>query len=167
SPATKVGRSFPMEHIMASTRVNAEEGATEIMLASEDMFLYEQGSNFTPNIPALINLFKSVKSVSGIETLQTSHITMAPVVRHPELIPEITPYLVPFSHVHHETSTDPNKKMINPIIGLETGSPRMFDTFMKGKAYPYKAHQWPDVILKGMELLNRHNWQPFCTFIIV
>ncbi|MBV9242584.1 MAG: B12-binding domain-containing radical SAM protein [Acidobacteria bacterium] len=166
SPATKVGRSFPMEHIMASTRVNAEEGATEIMLASEDMFLYEQGPNFTPNIPALINLFDSVKSVPGIETLQTSHITMAPVVRHPELIPAITPYLVPFSHVHHETSTDPNKKMINPIIGLETGSPRMFDTFMKGKAYPYKAHQWPDVILKGMEILNRHNWQPFCTFII-
>jgi radical SAM superfamily enzyme YgiQ (UPF0313 family) len=37
---------------------------------------------------------------------------------------------------------------------------------MKGKAYPYKAHQWRDVTLKGMEILNRHNWFPFCTFII-
>jgi hypothetical protein len=37
---------------------------------------------------------------------------------------------------------------------------------MKGKAYPYKAHQWRDVVLKGMEILNRHNWFPFCTFII-
>src|SRR2546430_5450220 len=37
---------------------------------------------------------------------------------------------------------------------------------MKGKAYPYKAHQWRDVVLKGMETLNKHNWFPFCTFII-
>lgn len=166
SPATKVGRSFPMEHILANARVNAEEGATEIMLASEDMFLYEQYPNFTPNTDALINLFKQVKAVPGIETLQTSHITMAPVVRHPDLIERLTPYTVPFSHLHHDDSTDPNKCVIDPIIGLETGSPRLFDKYMKGKAYPYKAHQWRDVILKGMEILNRHNWYPFCTFII-
>lgn len=166
SPATKVGRSFPMEHILGSARINAEEGATEIMLASEDMFLYEQGPNFTPNTDALIDLFRAVKAVPGIETLQTSHITMAPVVRHPDLIERLSPYVVPYSHLHHEDSTDPNKCVIDPIIGLETGSPRLFDTFMKGKAYPYKAHQWHDVVLKGMEILNRNNWYPFCTFII-
>lgn len=166
SPATKVGRSFPLEHILANARVNAAEGATEVMLASEDMFLYEQYPNFTPNTDALINLFKSVKDVPGIETLQTSHITMAPVVRHPDLIERLTPYVVPYSHLHHDDSTDPNKCVIDPIIGLETGSPRLFDKYMKGKAYPYKAHQWRDVILKGMEILNKHNWYPFCTFII-
>lgn len=166
SPATKVGRSFPLEHIIANARVNAAEGATEMMFASEDMFLYEQGPNFTPNTDALINLFKSVKAIPGIETLQTSHITMAPVVRHPGLIEELSPYVVPYSHLHHNDSTDPNKCVIDPIIGLETGSPKLFDTFMKGKAYPYKAHQWRDVVLKGMEILNRNNWYPFCTFII-
>ena len=138
-----------MEHILANARVNAGEGATEVMLASEDMFLYEQGPNFTPNTDALINLFKTVKAVPGIETLQTSHITMAPVVRHPDLIERLTPHVVPFSHLHHDDSTDPNKCVIDPIIGLETGSPRLFETFMKGKAYPYKAHQWQDVVLKG------------------
>lgn len=166
SPATKVGRSFPLEHILESARVNAEEGATEVMLASEDMFLYEQYSNFTPNTEALINLFKSVKAIPGIETIQTSHITMAPVVKHPDLIERLTPHVVPYSHLHHDDSTDPNKCIADPIIGLETGSARLFDTFMKGKAYPYKAHQWRDVILKGMEILNKNNWYPFCTFII-
>jgi radical SAM superfamily enzyme YgiQ (UPF0313 family) len=166
SPATKVGRSFPMEHILANTRVNAEEGATEVMLASEDMFLYEQFPNFTPNTDALINLFKSVKEVPGIQTIQTSHITMAPVVRYPDLIERLTPYVVPFSHLHHEDSTDPNKCIADPIIGLETGSPRLFDIYMKGKAYPYKSHQWHEVVLKGMEILNRYNWYPFNTFII-
>lgn len=165
-PATKVGRSFPLEHIMESVRVNAREGATEIMLATEDMFLYEQLPNFETNTPALEKMLKSVMSVPGVETLQMSHITMAPVVKDPTIIERLTPLIVPYSHVQHKESTDADQRMTDPIIGLETGSPRLFDIFMKGKAYPYKAHQWRDVVLKGMEILNRHNWFPFCTFII-
>src|SRR2546423_2329150 len=166
SPATKVGRSFPLEHIIASTEINAREGATEIMFSSEDMFLYEQLPNFTPNIPALETMFRAVKAVPGVETLQTSHITMAPVVKDPSIIERLTPLLVPYSHVQHKDSTDPDQRAADPIIGLETGSARLFNTYMKGKAYPYKGHQWRDVVLKGMEILNRHNWFPFCTFII-
>jgi len=166
SPATKVGRSFPLEHILASAEVNAREGATEVMIASEDMFLYEQLPNFIPNVPALENLFKSVMAVPGIETLQTSHITMAPVVKDPTVIERLTPLVVPYSHVQNIGSTDSDHRYIDPIIGLETGSPRIFEQFMKGKAYPYKPNQWRDVVLKGMEILNRHNWFPFCTFII-
>src|SRR5438309_5630152 len=60
SPATKVGRSFPLEHIVESVKVNAREGATEIMISSEDMFLYEQLPNFETNVPALEELFKSI-----------------------------------------------------------------------------------------------------------
>src|SRR5690349_14732157 len=166
SPATKVGRSFPLEHIIASAEVNAREGATEVMLASEDMFLYEQLPNFETNVPALEKLFSSVAAVPGIETIQTSHITMAPVVKDPSIIERLTPLIVPYSHVRHKASSDLEQKVADPIIGLETGSARLFNTYMKGKAYPYKAHQWRDVILKGMEVLNRHNWFPFCTFII-
>jgi hypothetical protein len=136
------------------------------MLASEDMFLYEQLPSFVTNTPALESLLKSVASVPGIETIQTSHITIAPVVKDPSVIERLTPWVVPYSHLHHDDSTDPAKCIADPIIGLETGSPRLFETYMKGKAYPYKAHQWRDVILKGMEILNRHNWYPFCTFII-
>ena len=166
SPATKVGRSFPLEHIVESTRVNVEEGATEVMLTSEDMFLYEQLPNFGTNVPAMEKMFKAVLSVPGLETIQLTHITMAPVVKDPTVIERLTPLCVPYSHLTHEDSTDPDKKIVDPIIGLETGSPRLFDQYMKGKAYPYKAYQWRDVVLKGMEILNRHNWYPFNTFII-
>jgi len=166
SPATKVGRSFPLEHIIASAEINAREGATEVMLASEDMFLYEQLPNFETNVPALEKLFRSVASVPGIKTIQTSHITIAPVVKDPSVIERLTPLVVPYSHLRHKDSTDVDQRVADPIIGLETGSARLFNTYMKGKAYPYKAHQWRDVVLKGMEILNRHNWFPFCTFII-
>jgi radical SAM superfamily enzyme YgiQ (UPF0313 family) len=165
-PATKVGRSFPLEHILQGVEMNAREGATEVMLASEDMFLYEQLSNFETNTPALEKLFGSVAAVPGIQTIQTSHITIAPVVKDPSIIERLTPFIVPYSHLKHDDSTDANKCIADPIIGLETGSSRLFDIFMKGKAYPYRAKQWRDVVLKGMEILNKHNWFPFCTFII-
>ena len=166
SPAVKVGRSFPLEHILENARVNVREGATEVMLVSEDLFLYEQLPNFVPNIPALERLFRSVVSVPGLKTIQLSHITLAPVVRDPTVIERLTPWTVPYSHCRHKESTEPNRHVVDPIIGLETGSARLFETYMKGKAYPYKASQWRDVVLKGMEILNRHNWFPFCTFII-
>ncbi len=165
-PATKVGRSFPLEHILESVRVNASEGADSVLLASEDMFLYEQLPNFETNVPALERLFKGIVSVPGIKLIQTSHITMAPVVKDPSIVERLAPLIVPYSHVQHKSSTHPDKRAADPIIGLETGSARLFDTYMKGKAYPYKAHQWRDVILKGMETLNRHNIFPMCTFIL-
>lgn len=165
-PATKVGRSFPLEHIVEGARVNVSEGATEIMLTSEDMFLYEQLPNFVTNTDALERMIRAVLAVDGLETIQLTHITMAPVVKDPTVIERLTPLTVPYSHLEHAESTDPNSKIVDPIIGLETGSPRLFEQYMKGKAYPYKAHQWRDVVLKGMEILNRHNWYPFNTFII-
>src|SRR5262249_11917038 len=134
SPAVKVGRSFPLDHILESVRVNVQEGATEVMLTSEDMFLYEQLPNFVTNTSALEELFRSVLSVEGVKTIQLSHITIAPVVKDPTVIERLTPLTVPYSHLRHTDSTDPNKCIVDPIIGLETGSPRLFDTFMKGKA---------------------------------
>src|SRR5260370_39818656 len=111
-------------------------------------------------------MLKDVKSVPGVETFQMSHITMAPVVNDPTVVERLTPLIVPFSHVQHKESTDPDRRMTDPIIGLETGSPRLFDIFMKGNAYPSKAHQWRDVGLKGMQTLKKHSWCSFCTFII-
>ena len=165
-PATKVGRSFPLDHILESARVIAGEGGNEVLIATEDMFLYEQLPNFETNVPALETLFRGIASVPGIEIIQTSHITMAPVVKDPSIVERLAPLIVPYSRAQHKYSTHPDKRIADPIIGLETGSARLFDTYMKGKAYPYKSHQWRDVVLKGMEILNRHNIFPFCTFIL-
>src|ERR1041384_8281023 len=106
-PATKVGRSFPIEHIVEGVKVNAREGAEEVLLASEDMFLYEQLPNFETNVPALERLFKSIAFVEGIKSIQTSHITMAPVVKDPSIVERLAPLMVPYAHVQHKSSTHP------------------------------------------------------------
>lgn len=166
SIALRKGRSLPLEHILENVRVQVANGADTIMVTTEDIFLYEQGPKFDTNVPALKKLFKSISEVPGVRHVMLSHGTMSPIVRNPEVIEELSPYAVDFSTHRHPASTHHDKRYASLFIGLETGSPRLFNQFMKGKAYPYKAEQWHDVVLKGMDILNKHNWFPFCTFII-
>jgi radical SAM superfamily enzyme YgiQ (UPF0313 family) len=166
SIALRKGKSLPLEHILENVRTQVAGGADTIMITTEDIFLYEQGPKFDTNVPALKKLFKSITEVPGVRQIMLSHGTISPIVRNPEVIEELSPYAVDFSTHTHPASTHPDKKYANLFVGLETGSPRLFNQFMKGKAYPYKAEQWHDVILKGMDIMNKHNWFPFATFIV-
>jgi len=165
SVALRAGKSLPLEQIIANVRTQASEGADFALLVTEDLFLYEHGPKFAPNVPALKNLFQSVADVPGIDYIGLTHGTMAPIVVEPNLLPELQ-FAVDKSVHTHPASTHPQKKYQNLFIGIETGSVRIFKEHMKGKGYPFKPEQWPDVILKGMEILNRNNWFPFCTWII-
>ncbi|MBS1793093.1 MAG: B12-binding domain-containing radical SAM protein [Acidobacteria bacterium] len=166
SIALRKGRSLPLEHILENVRVQVANGAETITITTEDLFLYEQGPKFETNVPALKKMLKSITEVPGVKNIMLTHGTISPIVRNPELLEELSPYAVGSSIHTHPASTHPDKRYASLFVGLETGSTRLFNQFMKGKAYPYKAEQWHDVVLKGMELMNRHNWFPFATFIV-
>jgi radical SAM superfamily enzyme YgiQ (UPF0313 family) len=166
SIALRKGRSLPLEHILENVRTQVAGGADTIMITTEDIFLYEQGPKFDTNVPALKKLFESVAAVPGVKHVVQSHGTIAPIVRNPEVIEALSPVCVDKSTHIHPASTHPENRYASLFIGLETGSPRLFNQFMKGKAYPYKAEQWHDVVLKGMDIMNRQNWFPFCTWIV-
>lgn len=166
SIALRHGASMPLDHILGDVRRQVAEGADTIMIITEDLFLYEQGRRFQTNVPALERLFNSIAAVPGVNHVVVSHGTMAPVVHTPEVIEALTPVAVGKSWNQHPLSTHPDHRYAMLFIGLETGSPRLFEQYMKGKSYPFKPSQWPDVVLKGMEILNRNNWFPFCTWIV-
>jgi radical SAM superfamily enzyme YgiQ (UPF0313 family) len=166
SVALRAGKSIPLEHILANVRAQVAEGADTILLVTEDLFLYEHGPRFAPNLPALKRLFETVAAVPGVKSIGLTHGTMAPVVAHPHLIEELSPTAVGKSVHQHSASTHPEKRYQNLFVGIETGSVRLFKKYMKGKGYPFRPEQWPDVVLKGMEILNRNNWFPFCTWIL-
>ncbi len=165
SVALRDGKSLPLEHILENVRRQAAQGADTITLTTEDLFLYEQGRKFATNVPALKRLFRSVASVPGIQHLMLTHGTMAPVVVQPDVVDQLH-LAVDMSVNRHPDSTHPDKRYAMMFVGLETGSVRLFKKFMRGKSYPYRPEQWPDVVLKGMEIMNRANWFPMCTFII-
>ena len=165
SVALRAGKSLPLEQILANVRTQAAEGADFALLVTEDLFLYEHGPRFQPNVPALKKLFESVAAVDGINYLGLTHGTMAPIVAEPNMLSELQ--LAVDRSVHtHPASTHPEQRYQNLFIGIESGSPRLFKEIMKGKGYPFRPEQWPDVVLKGMEILNKNNWFPFCTWII-
>jgi radical SAM superfamily enzyme YgiQ (UPF0313 family) len=166
SVALRAGKSIPLDHVLANVRTQVAGGADSILLVTEDLFLYEAGPRFQSNRPALKRLFEAVAAVPGVNYVGLTHGTMAPVVAEPALIEELTPIAVGYSPHRHADSTHPEQRYQNLFIGVETGSVRLFKQFMKGKAYPFRPAQWPDVVLKGMETLNRHNWFPFCTWIL-
>ncbi len=166
SVSLRHGKSMPLEQIVANVRAQAAEGADSIMLTTEDLFLYQKSSRFQPNVPALKRLFESVAGVEGISYIGLTHGTMAPVVADPSLVEELSLIAVGRSIHRHDASTHPDKRYAMMFVGLETGSVRLFKEYMKGKSYPFRPEQWPDVVLKGMETLNRHNWFPMCTFIL-
>ena len=166
SVALRSGKSIPLDQILENVRVQVAEGADSIMLTTEDLFLYEQGPRFQTNVPALKRLFESVAAVNGVQHVGLTHGTIAPAVVNPGVIEELSPVAVGMSVNRHQASTHPDKRYAMMFVGLETGSVRLFKQFMKGKSYPFRPEQWPDVVLKGMETMNRHNWFPMCTFIL-
>jgi radical SAM superfamily enzyme YgiQ (UPF0313 family) len=166
SVALRGGKSFPLEQILHNARAQVADGADTILLTTEDIFLYEQGPKFQTNLPALKKMLRTVADVPGVKHIMLTHGTMSPVVAEPDVIAELSEVAVNYSVNRHPASTHPEHRYANLFIGLETGSTRLFNQFMKGKAYPYRAEQWPKVVLKGMETLNKHNWFPFCTFIV-
>lgn len=164
--AVRKGKSIPLENILRNVRANVADGADTILLTTEDLFLYEQGPRFSTNKQALLRLYQAVANEPGVRYVHQAHATIAPVVQDPSLIEELTPYAVGRSRKTHPASTHPEKRYASVIIGLETASVKLFKRYMPGKSYPFRPEQWPDVVLKGMEILNRHNWFPFCTWII-
>ena len=165
SVALRDGKSMPLDHILANVRTQVAQGADTITLTTEDLFLYEQGKRFTTNVPALKRLFEVVAAESGVKHIMLTHGTMAPVVVRPEIVDELH-LAVDKSVNQHPASTHPENRYAMMFVGLETGSVRLFKKFMKGKSYPFRPEQWPDVVLKGMQIMNRANWFPMCTFIL-
>jgi radical SAM superfamily enzyme YgiQ (UPF0313 family) len=166
SVALRAGKSIPLPQIVENARAQAAEGADAVMLTTEDLFLYEQGPRFQTNVPALKRMFEAVAAVEGIKYVGLTHGTISPVVVEPSVVEELSPVAVGRSVHQHPASTHPENRYAMMFVGLETGSVRLFKQFMKGKCYPFRPEQWPDVVLKGMETMNKHNWFPMCTFII-
>ena len=162
---------LPKERILAAVRGNVQNGNKQISLATEDLFIWGQVHTDTPfyfpNREALLNLFAEVINTPGVERYLLSHSTMAPAVVDPLLIRGLSELLLKKSPIHLPMfSTHPQKKILSPLIGLETGSVPLAKKIMPGKAAPFPIEEWPSVFLQGLTIMNRNNWFPVVTLII-
>ena len=162
---------FPKEMIMTGVRANIREGNKQISLATEDMFIWGQVRTgtpfFFPNREALLDLYGSIVNTPGVEQHVLSHSTIAPFVVDPLLIQKLSEIMLPKSPIHlPRLSTHPQKKVLSPLIGLETGSVRMAKQIMPSKGVPFSIDDWPSVVLEGLRVANQNNWFPMMTLIV-
>ena len=162
---------LPKDKIMAAVRANVRDGNKQISLATEDMFIWGQVHTDTPfyfpNREALLDLFSDVVDTPGVEQHVLSHATIAPAVVDPVLIEQLSDMLLDKSPIHLPLlSTHPKHKALVPLIGLETGSVAMAKRIMPSKGVPFPIDEWPSVVVRGLEILNKHNWFPAMTLII-
>jgi len=161
SPTMRKSYSFPLERILKEVELNAKNGTGMILLASEDIFLYQSEGKFLPNRKALANLFGSIAAVPGVKYIQPAHASLAPIVYDPEMIEEISAVLL-------EKANWVTKGIRHSAIevGIETGSIRLMNEYMKGKMLPYKPKEWQDIVTKGIEILNENHIWPLATLIV-
>src|SRR2546427_5926190 len=163
---------MPKDKMMEAVRANVRDGNKQISLATEDMFIWGQVHTdipfYFPNREALLDLYSAIVNTPGVEQHVLSHATIAPSVVDPVLIKELSAMLLDKSPIHLPMlSTHPQHKALVPLIGLETGSVRMAKQIMPSKGVPFPIEEWPSVVVRGLEVMNKNNSITAMTRIIV
>jgi radical SAM superfamily enzyme YgiQ (UPF0313 family) len=152
----------PLERIMQEVAMTAREGTDHITLITEDIFLYgSKHKTFVPNKDAVVNLVKSVSEHPSVKSVQISHMSLAPVVKSPQMIKEIAEILIQRSWYSFG-----KKDIITAETGIETGSTRLMRKYMGGKMLPYKPEQWQEIVTQAFGTLNDNDWYPLATLIV-
>lgn len=163
SPTNRRKHSFPLEYIMKEVEVNIKGGSKSIFTVTEDMFLYKSHPGFLPNTPEIVKLYKAIASYPGVEYILLSHASLAPVLYDRKLLAELSPILLEKSYWNPEHGY--REKFVTAEVGIETGSARLMNKHMKGKALPFSVDNWSDVVLRGIGTMNDHDWWPLCTIM--
>jgi hypothetical protein len=135
------------------------------------MFIWGQVNTgvpfYFPNRGALLDLYSEIVNTPGVEQHLLSHATIAPALVDPLLIEKLTEILLDKSPIRLPThSTHPQKRILSPLMGLETGSVRMARAIMPSKAVPFSIEDWPSVVIQSLTVLNRNNWFPVMTLMV-
>jgi len=165
SPTMREKFSFPLEHILKEVEINIKEGSKSIFTVTEDIFLYKSKPGFIPDRKEIVKLYKSIASFPGVEYILLSHASLAPVIYDKKLLEELTPILIEKTRWNPEKSKTYKKPFISVEVGIETGSVRLMQKYMKGKALPYSVDNWPELVIQGIGNMNDNDWWPLCTIM--
>ncbi len=167
SPTLETRISVPMPDVLATVRANTSNGGRIIFPVSEDIFIYGASAPFyIPNSHQLLNFYGSIAEESGVDYLPLSPATIAPSVVNPGLIRDLSSILLDKSALQNRNSTHHDKRFLAPLIGIETGSPRLAALTMSGKSLPFDIRDWQEIVVEGTNILNDNNWFPVYTFIV-
>jgi radical SAM superfamily enzyme YgiQ (UPF0313 family) len=165
SPTMRRKHSFSKDFIMKEVETNIKEGSKMVFANSEDIFLYKSYPGFRPNRAAIVDIFKTIADYPGVEFVQLSHASLAPVVYDQKLLEELTPVLIEKTRWNPKYHKFYKNRFISVEVGVETGSARLMKRYMKGKALPFSVDNWPELVVQSVGIYNDHDWYPLATLM--
>ena len=167
SPTEETRISVPLPDVLKAVRPNTSNGGKIIFPVSEDVFIYGASAPFyVPNPNQMLNFYGSIAEEPGVDYLPVSHATMAPAVVNPGLARDLSRILLDKSALRNRNSTHPDKRFLAPLIGIETGPPRLAALTISGKSLPFDIRDWQKIVVEGTNILDNNNWFPVYTFIV-
>ncbi len=146
-------RSQPIDRILEEAKVNVDAGKG-IIFHAEDVLRYNT-KGFIPNEEAVIKLFTEGKKLT--DEVGISHYSHSSVMASPNIVEEISEIL---------NIGSKNYPFMSGQAGIETGSVRLIEKYMKGKVKPFKPEQWPEMVRESHKLQAENNWIPCDTLIM-
>jgi len=125
------------------------------LLHAEDILRYK-AKGLEVNKEAVTNLFKTIKSYPGVDSVGISHFALSSVASAPDLVEEISRIL----------DLGKDGGWLSGQTGIETGSPQLIKNHMMGKCKPFKPEEWPEVVVEAFEILSKNFWVPCATLIM-
>jgi radical SAM superfamily enzyme YgiQ (UPF0313 family) len=153
-PTLQRYRCLPIKDILKEVKINLRAGRRPLLHA-EDVLRYK-AKGLEVNGKAVVDLFKTVKNYPGVKAVAMSHFTLSSVASAPEVVEEISNIL----------GAGEKGGWLSGQTGLETGSPCLIKTNMKGKCKPFEPEDWPQVIINAFEIMKKNYWVPCATLII-
>jgi radical SAM superfamily enzyme YgiQ (UPF0313 family) len=161
SPTMRTFYSLPLEKIKKEAELNARAGSKMVVLQTDDIFLYKHHAHFAPNREAVVELVNTIGKIEGVEYLQPTHAALSPVVHDPKMIEEMAPVLVDKGRWQCH-----GRKVASIEVGIETGSVRLMEKHMRGKALPLKVEDWPEIVTQAVGIFNDNDICPLATLVV-
>jgi len=153
NPTMSNFRCIPMDRIMKEAQINVNAG-NDVLLHAEDVLRYK-AKGFEPNEEAVLKLFKNVKTLTP--SIGISHFAHASVASKPSLVANISEIV--------EAGKSKHCPFVAGQVGIETGSSRLIEKYMKGKAKPFKPTEWNETVIQSHKILHDNHWVPCETMI--
>jgi len=146
-------RCQTIDKIIKEAKINVDAG-NKVLLHAEDVLRYNV-KGFIPNEEDAMRLFSQVKKLT--DDIGLSHFNYASVMAKPELINKLSELLEAGSKKY---------PFVSGQVGIETGSTRLVDEYMKGKVKPFKPGEWPNIVIESHKLMKDNHWVPLNTLIM-
>ena len=144
-------RCQSIERIIKEVKINLQNH-DGILLHAEDILRYK-AKGVIPDEKEVLKLFREVKKLTN--NVGISHFALASVLSKPKLIERLS-----------EDLNLSQENWLSGQTGIETGSARIACKYLKGKALPFNAKNWPEVVIEAHKVLEDNHWVPCSTLIM-